>query len=213
MHLRVKSVMHPLNFIYDMPIPTLENLKNLLITDRSIRRYDTGRKVTEQTLIEVLSLLRYCHSGRNLQPLAYCVVQEKDECDKLFPTLKWAGYFKDWEGPAIDERPTAYLIQCLDTRLTTNPMCDEGLQLQTLTLGFASLGLGTCIIKAFNKAYVAELLHIPEHYDVRYVLAIGYPSEKVEIVDMQDDNVVYYRDANDTHCVPKRQLKEMIIPR
>lgn len=194
-----------------MPTAKFDDLKNLLIADRSIRRFDASNKVGKQTLLDVVNLVRYCHSGRNLQPLAYRIVEQKEECDKVFPTLLWAGYYKDWDGPAVDERPTAYIIQCMDTRLTDNPMCDEGLQLQALTLGCASLGLGSCIIKAFNKAAVAEILQIPEHYDVRYVLAIGYPAEKAEIVEMREGDIKYYRDDNDTQCVPKRALKDIII--
>lgn len=196
-----------------MSTAKFDDFKNLLVADRSIRRFDASRKVSEQTLLNIVDLARYCHSGRNLQPLAYHIVEQKEECDQVFPMLQWAGYYKDWDGPDVDERPAAYIIQCLDTQLATNPMCDEGLQLQALTLGCASLGLGSCIIKAFNKAAVAEILQIPEHYDIRYVLAIGYPAEKAEIVNMEKDDIKYYRDDNDTQCVPKRALKDIIIPR
>lgn len=182
-------------------------IKELLIKNRSVRRFDASRRISEDELRELVELARYCASGRNLQPLKYRVVSTPGECDAVFPHLKWAGYYSDWDGPEEGERPVAYLVQCLDTDITGDCLCDDGLQLEAITLGATEKGIGGCIIKAFNPAGVGEALGIPSRYKPRYVLALGYPAEEVRLVEMDErdpEGHRYYRDADGTHCVPKR---------
>ena len=128
-----------------------EILKSLLEANRSVRRFDAAREIPVEILENLVGLTRFCASGRNLQPLRYRVVSRREECDRLYPALAWAGYYKDWDGPAEAERPTAYLVQCLDTELASNCLCDDGLQLEAITLGATAMGLSGCIIKAFKK--------------------------------------------------------------
>lgn len=189
-----------------------EFLKDLLEADRSVRRFDASRPVSQDILRELVALTRLCASGRNAQPLRYRLVTDPEECDRLFPALAWAGYYKEWPGPDVDQRPTAYMVQCLDTDLGKDCLCDDGLQLQAITLGATAKGLSGCIIKAFNKVAVVEALNIEPRYTPRYVLALGYAAEKVKLVEMgADGDFKYYRDSESTQCVPKRSLSELII--
>lgn len=191
-----------------------EDLFNLLKTNRSYRRFEETVQVSRQTLEQLVSLSRITASGRNAQPLKYRMVTDPAEREALFPALAWAGYFKDWPGPAAGERPAAYLIQCLDSRYGTDCLCDDGLQLEAITLGATTLGLGCCIIKAFDKDAVKKSLELPEGMEPRYVLALGKPAEKVVIEDMTgnpDDDFKYYRTPDSVHHVPKRPLSELII--
>ncbi len=188
-----------------------EKFKELLKEDRCVRRYDEARRIDGEVLESLVRLVRYCASGRNLQPLRYRIVSSAEECAEVFPALKWAGYLPDWDGPEEGERPSAYLIQCLDTDLTQNLLCDDGIQLQALTLGAKTLGIGCCIIKSFNVLTIKERLHLPENMKPLYVLAMGYPVEKVVIDDIKDDDVKYWRDSNGIHHVPKRKAEDLII--
>lgn len=191
-----------------------QEFRRLLVSDRSTRRFDQGRRVEESTLHDLVDLTRYCSSGRNLQPLRYKAVSDETMCGKVFPLLAWAGYLKDWDGPAEGERPAAYLVQCLDSRLTSNCLCDDGLQLQAITLGAKTLGLGACIIKAFNAGALAEILALPEELKPLYVVALGYPAEQIVTEDTDgtaEADIRYYRTPDGVHHVPKRPLKELII--
>ncbi|MDE6811853.1 MAG: nitroreductase family protein [Muribaculaceae bacterium] len=193
---------------------TFEDLKELLKADRSTRRFDASRKVSEEKLKNLIELTRYCASGRNAQPLKYIIVASPERCKKVYPLLKWAGYYTEWEGPAPEERPVAYLIQCLDTQYGKDCLCDDGLQLQAITLGATTLGLRGCIIKAFNAPELSKDLNIPPEYTPRYVLALGYPAEVISLEDMPDDDEAdfkYYRTPDGTHHVPKRPLSSLII--
>ena len=189
-----------------------ELLKDLLIKNRSIRRFDSSKIISESTLRSLVELTRFCASGRNLQPLRYRLVTNPKECAALFPALAWAGYYKDWDGPEENERPVAYLVQCIDTELAQDCLCDDGLQLEAITLGVTALGISGCIIKAFNVSALIESLAIPPRFKPRYVLALGYPSEKAEIVNLKPDgDIKYYRDESDTQCVPKRSIDTLLI--
>lgn len=193
---------------------TFEQLRQLIISDRSYRRFDASKPIDTDTLKRLVELTRYCASARNAQPLRYRIVNSPAECARLFPALKWAGYYKDWDGPTESERPTAYLVQCLDTEISTDPLCDDGLHLQAITLGAASMGIHGCIIKAFNPLTVSQALHLSPAMKVMYVLALGYPAEEVilEDIDSNRENPFhYYRDEQSRHHVPKRSLEELII--
>lgn len=191
-----------------------EILKELLQKDRSIRRFDESKSIKKETLTSLIDLCRFCASGRNLQPLKYKIISEKDMNEAIFPWLGWAGYLKEWPGPEEGERPTAYLIQCLDKNITENLLCDDGLQLQAITLGAIAQGIGACIIKSFNSKKIREILDLPDNLEITYIVALGYPVEKVVIEEMDsnlEDGFYYYRTEDKVHHVPKRNLKELIL--
>lgn len=189
-----------------------EILRHLLMRNRSTRRFRQSERLERAELINLIELTRYVSSGRNLQPLKYVPVTSEEECDSIFPLLAWAGYYTDWDGPEEGERPAAYLVQCLDTSLTENPLCDEGLQLEAISLGAVAAGYNCCIIKAFNAPKLKVFLNLPEHIRPVYILALGKAAENPRIVNMENsDDIKYFHDEQGIHCVPKRPLSELII--
>ena len=190
---------------------SFQSFRQLLIGDRSIRRFEENKKINYETLLQLVELTRYCSSGRNLQPLKYKIIFKEEECEKVFPLLAWAGYLTDWDGPEQGERPAAYLVQCIDKELASDCLCDDGLQLQAITLGARALGIGCCIIKAFNSPKLKEVLRLPEQMEPIYVLAMGYPAEFPEIEDFKGD-IKYYRTEDGRHHVPKKSLEDLILP-
>ena len=186
-------------------------LKELLLKNRSYRRFVQDVRITREELTELVGLTRYCASGRNAQALKYKVVADADLCDKVFPNLAWAGYLKDWDGPEEGERPVAYLIQLLDTSIVENCLCDDGIQAQTILLGAVEKGYGGCIIKAFKNESLREVLQLPEHLKIMYVIALGKPKETVVLEEMKDGDYKYWREADGSNHVPKRALDELVI--
>ena len=146
-----------------------------------------------------------------MQPLKYLLVSEPEKCSKLFPHLGWAGYLPEWPGPKEGERPAAYIVCLLDTRLSLQADCDLGIATQNILLGAKARGLGGCRIASFTPALAAEF-HIQEYLRVLMVLALGKPKEQVVLTDIAPgDDIQYWRDAEQIHHVPKRSLAEIII--
>lgn len=186
-------------------------LKDLLLKNRSYRRYYQEIKLTTAELSDLVALTCLCASGRNAQPLRYCIVNDAGTCGKVFGTLAWAGYLTDWDGPEEGERPSAYLVQLLDTSVAEHCLCDDGLQAQTILLGAVEKGYGGCIIKAFKNEPLREILSLPAHLKIMYVIALGKPKETVVLEDMQGNDFKYWREADGSHHVPKRAAEELIV--
>ncbi len=199
-------------------VDKFEIVKSLLMEDRTVRRFNGRAEVGYTIAANLVGLTRWCASGRNAQPLKYAVITEPAEREALFPALKWAGYYQDWDGPSKEERPTAYLVQFLDTEILKSCLCDDGLQLQAITLGATSLGLGCCIIKSFNAEIVRKVCGVDnsDRFKPLYVVALGYPGEEVRITDMPsgtEGDYKYFRDEEDRQIVPKRPVHDLIIHR
>lgn len=186
-------------------------LKDLMESNRSYRRFDEEKRISCDELTRMVELCRYCASGRNLQPLRYRLVCSEKECAQVFPLLAWAGYLSDWNGPEEGERPAAYIVQCLDRNLAANPMCDDGLHIEAITLGSVSMGYGACVIKSFNKDVLAQTLGLSDCLEPLHVIALGVPIEKVMIEDIREGDVRYWRDDRKIHHVPKRRLEEILV--
>lgn len=186
-------------------------LRDLLLKNRSYRRFCQEVRITGQELTELVELTRLCASGRNAQPLKYVLVTEEALCAGVFQTLTWAAYLTDWAGPEEGERPAAYLVQVLDTTILESCLCDDGIQAQTILLGAVERGYGGCLIKAFKDEQLREILQLPEHLKIRYVLALGKPKERVQLEEMKGTDFKYWRETDGTHHVPKRTIDELIV--
>jgi nitroreductase len=187
-------------------------LRDLILKNRSYRRFHQEIAVQKETLRELVDLARLSSSGRNLQPLKYVLVCDADKNAEVFPLLGWAGYLKDWGGPQPGERPAAYIVILYDKDLTQAAGVDHGIAAQSILLGAVEKGLGGCIIATINRPKLAEVLNLPPRYDILLVLALGQPKETVVIDPVgPEGDIKYWRDANQTHHVPKRALDDIIL--
>lgn len=186
-------------------------LNDIVKNNRSYRRFFQDRRICIDTLVELVDMARLTASGRNAQPLKYKIVNEADQCAQIFETLAWAGYLKDWDGPSEGERPAGYIIMCNDTTIADDSRWDQGIASQTIMLGAVEHGLGGCMIASIKRAEISEILNLHETIIPVIVLALGVPKEKVVICDVINDDIKYYRDENQTHYVPKRSLKDILL--
>lgn len=187
-------------------------LIDLIRKNRSIRRFQQSERISLETLRGLVNLARLSASGANLQPLKYLLVYEPDLCGKVFPTLGWAGYLKDWSGPTEGERPAAYVLLLLDTEIAARAPYDAGIACQSMLLGAVEQGYGGCILASVRRSALRESIHIPDRYEILLVLALGKPAEEVRIEDVRPDgDIRYWRDEQGLHHVPKRSLQEIIL--
>ena len=187
-------------------------LAELIKTNRSCRRFDQNHPVAPATLRELVDLARCSASAANRQPLKYIISTNPDKNEEIFACLGWAAYLKKWLGPAPGERPAAYIIICGDTRISTNFWCDHGIASQSILLGAREMGLAGCIFAAINKPQLKQSCDIPTELDILLVLAIGKPAEKIVLEQLgPEGDIKYWRDEQQIHHVPKRDLEEIIV--
>lgn len=188
-------------------------LAELIMNNRSYRRFHQDVPVELATLRELVSLARLSASARNLQPLRYILCADCDTNAAVFSTLAWAGYLKDWGGPVEGERPAAYIVVLADTTLSQAYVgVDHGLAAQNILLGATERGLGGCIIGSVQRDRLRQILAIPDRYEILVVLALGKPKETVVVETAgPDGDIKYWRDVDGVHHVPKRSLDELII--
>lgn len=187
-------------------------LRELILANRSYRRFYEDFSVGIEILKELVDLARLSASGANKQPLKYFLSCDLEKNERIFENLGWAGYLLDWAGPQKGERPSAYIIILGDRTITDSFGCDHGIAAQSILLGATEKGLGGCIINSIRRNALRKALNIPEYYDILLVLALGKPKEKVVIEEIgKDGDVRYWRDSDGVHHVPKRSLEEIII--
>jgi nitroreductase len=190
----------------------MASLRELVLRNRSYRRFDESCRIERETLVELIGLARCTPSAANRQPLKYILSSDQKINDRIFPCLAWAAYLKDWDGPAPGERPTAYIIILIDEGIAKDWWCDDGIAAQTILLGAAEKGLGGCMIGSIDKERLRQALHIPEHLKIRLVVALGKPAEQVRLEDLAPGgDIRYWRDEKDVHHVPKRTMEEIIV--
>jgi nitroreductase len=187
-------------------------IRELIIKNRSYRRFYQDREIEIGTLRELIDLARLSPSASNLQPLKYIISCNSERNEQIFPLLSWAGYLKNWPGPAEGERPSAYIIILKDTTISKSIDCDHGIACQSILLGASEKGLGGCIIGSIQRKQLKALLNIPEHLEILLVLALGVAKETIVLDTVGSDNKIeYWRDEKSIHHVPKRSLDEIII--
>ena len=143
-------------------------IRDLILKNRTYRRFFEEERIERKTLEELLDLARLSPSGGNMQSLKYIISCEKEINRKIFPNLIWAGYLKDWDGPEEGERPSAYIVVLSDTAVNSNFFWDHGIASQSILLGAVEKGLGGCQFGAFKKESLRKALDISEQYEISY---------------------------------------------
>ena len=187
-------------------------LHDLVVRNRSCRRFDESSAVERATLEALVDLARLSPSAANLQPLKYVLSCDFETNGTIFPHLAWAGYLKDWPGPAEGERPAAYIVILGDTTVSHNFGCDHGIAAQSILLGAREKGLAGCMIGLVAREKLQDALDIPSQHEILLVLALGKPHEEIILEEIgPDGDVKYWRDNKGIHHVPKRSLEDVIV--
>lgn len=187
-------------------------LRFLVDNCRSIRTFDESRPVTRENLLHIIDIARKTASAANRQPLKYRIVTG-EECKAVQPLTAWAGALPQLQLPPEGKMPTAFILICHDTTIssvTEFAAMDVGIAAQTLVLGAAENGIGSCMIGSY-KAEISNVLGLPDNLVPRLLIAFGYPAETAIICQPKDGSVTYFRDDAGVHFVPKRPLDEVVL--
>lgn len=184
--------------------------KDIVLNNRSYRRFYEEKRISKDVLEYLVEMGHMTPSGANRQLVRFVLVNSVEGCEAVYETLRWAGYYKDWDGPAQGERPSAYVIML--SPKDAGCQHDEGIIGQTILLAAVDAGLGGCFIGNIDKEGLAAKICVPEEYVVSLVIALGYPKEQVVIDNINvDGDIKYYRDADGVHHVPKIILDDVIV--
>jgi nitroreductase len=140
---------------------------------RSIRHYST-EGVSAEDLRAILEAGRWAPSGLNNQPWRFVVVRDPDVKSKIAEQTRYR--------EIVNGAPVAIVV-FLDNNAGYDRVKDcqgIGACLQNMWLATHALGLGAVwlgeILK--NKERVAEILAIPETYELMAVLTVGHPKHR-----------------------------------
>ncbi len=187
-------------------------IKDLIIKNRTYRRFYQDTAIERNILEELIDLARLSSSGANLQSLKYIISNSAEKNALIFNRLKWAGYLADWNGPEEGERPSAYIIMLGDREISKNYFWDHGIACQSILLGACEKGLGGCMFGSVDINGLRADLDIPASFDILLVIALGKPKEEVVLEQCKNSaDIRYWRDEKSVHHVPKRKLKDIIL--
>ena len=182
---------------------------------RSHRGFRQDRKVTRQELEHLVECARFTPAARNDQVLKYYLAEKPETVAAIQPLTKWAGALAELHLPRKGAEPVAYIVICLDGSLaenTTPYQRDVGIVAQTMLLAAVEMGLNGCMIGSFAAGELREKLGLPEAIKPQLLLALGEGTDRIVMTDVgEDGSTTYYRDAEDTHYVPKRTLEQLIL--
>ncbi len=150
----------------------LMSLSDIILTRRSIRRYET-RDIPEEVMQQILEAGRQAPSAANRQPIRFVVVNDhgllKTLCDSLLARfVKYA--------PAV-------IVGCADIKSIMTgkwALVDATIAMENMVIAAWALGVGSCWIGACDENKIKELLKIPDNWKVVALIALGYPDEHPE---------------------------------
>lgn len=186
-----------------------ENFNNLVKITRSTRRFLPNIEIKKEELEEVIDLVRITSSAKNMQPLKYVTVTNKNLVKKIAETAKWAAHLSEWSQKE-EEQPTAFIIVINDSTIDGFAMLDCGISLQTIMLGLKIKGYASCPMASLDKELCTKEFSLEEHLKPMLAIAIGKEDEIINIVEPKEDTN-YYRNEKDEQCVPKRKLEDVLL--
>lgn len=138
---------------------------------RSIRSYDL-KPVPKNVLLRVLEAGRAAPSASNRQPWYFIVVTNAEKRKKLS---------KGMYAHFLAETPVV-IVGCGDAEASSRwYMVDVAIALENMVLAATQEGLGTCWVGSFDDQDIKQTLNIPQSYKIVALLALGYPSRKLDM--------------------------------
>ncbi len=187
------------------------NVYEAIMKRRTIRKFK-DIPLKEKDLMQIIDCARLAPYASNLQPLKFSLVSDRETRLKMYPYLKYAGYIPQWD-PEFEETPPVFIIVLNDTNIKTTKTSevDSGAAVTNMCLAATELGIDTCWFGSVGRKEIKEMLGIPEHLDITYVLGLGYGAQTGEYEDIKNNDHRYYFDENGNVHVPKRSIDEVLI--
>lgn len=150
----------------------------------SVRAYK-NIPVEEDKLLKVLEAARLAPTASNRQPFKVIVIHTDGRQNELLSI-----YTREW----FVQAP---LVLCLCGLSSTAWVrrdgkqyleVDIGIVMDHIVLAAADLGLGTCMIAAFDATHARTVLSIPDEAEPLLFTPLGYPADTLRVKERKDIN-------------------------
>ncbi|MFX0037372.1 MAG: nitroreductase family protein [Candidatus Hermodarchaeota archaeon] len=187
------------------------NIEEIFNKRRTIRRFRQDA-ISIDKLKKLIDFARVAPMAKNVQALEFIIVHNPSYREKLFSLIKWASSLpEEQRTPEKGREPTAYIIVLVNTKIKNAYVdFDVGAAVENILLGAVSFGIGSCWMGNINAKRIRELLNIPEYYDIKHVISLGYPDEE-SVMEPYEDSFRYWKDNKGQMHVPKRSLNDIIL--
>ncbi|MFX1307376.1 MAG: nitroreductase family protein [Promethearchaeota archaeon] len=187
------------------------NIEEIFNKRRTIRRFKQDA-ISIDKLKKLIDFARVAPMAKNVQALEFIIVHNPSLREKLFPLVKWASSLpEEQRTPEKGRKPTAYIIVLVNTKIKNAYVdFDVGAAVENILLGAVSFGIGSCWMGNINARKIRELFNIPEYYDIKHVISLGFPDEE-SVIEPYKDSFQYWKDNKGQMHVPKRSLEDIIF--
>jgi len=187
------------------------DFEDIVYKRRTIRRFKQD-PIDLKILKKLIDFARVAPMARNIQALEFVIIQNSEIKEKIFPLVNWAASLPPDQGtPEKGREPTAYFVVLLNTNIKSSYVdFDVGAAVENILLGAVNYGIGSCWMGSINKNKIRELLEIPENFEIKHVISLGYPDEE-SIMEIYKDSFKYWKTSDGQMHVPKRTLDDIIF--
>ena len=157
------------------------DVKEAIAKRRSIRKYQR-KEVPLDLIRELIDAARLAPSGSNVQPGRYYLVKDSETKEKLRKNQIFQQDFV-YQAPALivccsDIQSYAQGVKGWSEENENRALRDLSIASAFLVLRATELGLATCYVGWMKKDKIKDVLDIPRHYLVPFVIAVGYANEQ-----------------------------------
>ncbi len=187
------------------------NIEEAIYKRRTIRRFKQ-EPISIEILKKLIDYARVAPMARNVQGLEFVIIENSEMREKLFELIKFAGSLpEDQRTPEPGREPTAYIIVLVNTEIKPSFFdFDIGAAVENILLGAVKYGIGSCWMANIKVRKIKSLLQVPDQYQVKHVISLGYPDEE-SFMEPYEDSYKYWKNPDGTMHVPKRDLDDIIF--
>ena len=179
-----------------------------MLKNRSHRGYDPRFIVREDQLRRIIGVNTRIPSARNQQVLRFRPVLA-DEAPGVLAEIRLGGALPELHLPLPGTGPNAFIIVCSTVPEDRYVDIDLGISVQSMLLQAAEIGLNGICIGAFDKERIRQKFHLES--EPLLILAIGKGIEKIELVEISENDDHRYFREDGIHYVPKVRVEDLII--
>lgn len=154
-----------------------------ILTRRSVRQFDSSKKISNADLQEIIRAAQYAPSAHNKQPWEFLVITDKEKMTALRHVQPWTSFAKD---------AAAVILLCGNTNESFSRHKEDeswnysdidcALAAENLLLAAHAKGIGACFCGAAPMPKVVaglqEMFALPDYIRPLSIVVLGYAQEE-----------------------------------